>query len=379
MRLWRVSVVVSLATMIGGACGSLPGIRDDGYTDAGNDVVVEANDETDGAEPDVVRADATVDAGPRLYVVGGQDETDALRAEVFSAPILPNGGLGAWRAEGPLPGPRGLAAATTLGGSAIITGGSTGGLSTDILRATPDEAGALATYPTIGALNSERASHAMVAADGRFYVIGGASFTGSTNTIFVGSLDAGGTGTPITTTNLPLARERHGAAIAATYLVVAGGLRSDGGSTELADDVFISAIDGGMVLGFSAGPKLFAQLIDHAMVSVGPWLYTLGGETVAAEKRVTFNVVLSDGGMPNIWQQATAMPAARYDLCAVAFENAIYVVGGAAQDGGAPLGQDVFDTVWSSLANVGDGSLSAWNETLPALPAKRYHHVCFVL
>ncbi|MGB3220186.1 MAG: hypothetical protein WBD79_22550, partial [Anaerolineae bacterium] len=115
----------------------------------------------------------------------------------------------------------------------------------------------------------------------------------------------------------------------------------------------------GAIRGWTAVTSLPEALDSAAAVTVGDWLYVIGGQhgvqATASVRRARINADGSLGG----WQTITPLPVALDGHAAVAHNGRIYVMGGYQEH-----------NVYMAPANP-DGSLGAW-QTVSQLPSARY-------
>ncbi|MDB4939085.1 MAG: hypothetical protein JWP87_6057 [Labilithrix sp.] len=148
-----------------------------------------------------------------LYVFGGADSADNSTADVYRASIEPDGKLGAFVAQQPLPGGRTHPAATTYGSHIVVTGGEHF-----------DDVSVFEIDASTGTLGSPRPTlslparldhHTSVRWENHLYLIGGQRNAGaSVADVLVGDLDSDGNVTRWTeATPLPQALEYHTAVI----------------------------------------------------------------------------------------------------------------------------------------------------------------------
>lgn len=113
-----------------------------------------------------------------VYVTGGLEAAVSV-ATVFRARARPDGSLEAWSREGDLPRPRSHHASFVYEGALYVVAGLDGnpaGANTplkDILRAPIGADGSLGAWTTVATLDSAYATHAALVHDGYVYVIGG--------------------------------------------------------------------------------------------------------------------------------------------------------------------------------------------------------------
>ncbi|MFZ1405937.1 MAG: hypothetical protein WAW03_22830, partial [Anaerolineae bacterium] len=108
-------------------------------------------------------------------------------------------------------------------------------------------------------------------------------------------------------------------------------------------------------------------LKSEAAVTFGNRIYVLGGHSTVAENTAYVVNVNSDGSLGG-WRATTSLPNARFALAAAAASGAVYIIGGYNT---APL-----PGVWHALIQA-DGTLGAWIQDA-SLPAALYRHSAVV-
>jgi hypothetical protein len=108
-----------------------------------------------------------VRSGSRVYLITGA----AGATQVYQAPLLAGGGVGAWTAMSPLSPSRQSFAAAAYGGRLYASGGNAGGLQSFVKMATVQSGGSLGAWTDTMPLPEAVQSHAMAAYGGFLYVI----------------------------------------------------------------------------------------------------------------------------------------------------------------------------------------------------------------
>jgi len=264
--------------------------------------------------------------GNRLYVAGGTNYTDVY-ADVWSAPVRPDGGVGAWERMPDLPDVRAGSAGVVVGGLAVFVAGQLKDLSKvpDVFTARVKPDGTLEAWTPAPALPAGRFHHAAAVHGNAIYVTGG---QGATNTseaaVYMARVENGRLSEWREVGQMPRPRSHHASLVHDGQLYVIGGL--DGNP--------------------AAGPALYTDVRRAPIREDG----TLGP-----------------------WQLVSLMPFAYGTHSAFEHGGAMYVMGGV---------EDNFrftDRVWRAPFRP-DGRLGAWEELKPGLPATRGHvHVTPVI
>jgi hypothetical protein len=295
----------------------------------------------------------------RVFVAGGEDVAGKPTADVFSAPVLVDGTLGAWRAEASLPAPSAGVSIARAGAELLVVGGP------DVLASI---AGGDGVVHWRAVSSGAALSSAAVTTDGRsLLVLGGERGGRPTPFGLVAPLANDGVpGAFTSTVDLPSSRSHFGAArLGGTVFAVGGSSESIPTDEVLAGRV---AADGS-VAQWDTAPSLPHALSDHAVVAAGDNLLVLGGLSTLSERAV-FTAAVDDAGKLLGWTDAGAMPTAVHGHCVVASGANLFVFGGSTDDARATV--DVVTTT----VNM-DGTLSPWRKLAP-LPAARAHAGCAV-
>ncbi|MFZ2949738.1 MAG: kelch repeat-containing protein [Desulfuromonadaceae bacterium] len=180
---------------------------------------------------------------------------------------------------------------------------------------------------------------------GTLYVLGGLDGTGNaTSTVYVasissdGTLPASGTGSWTTTTQLPQPLFAAAAVIFHNRLYVVGGNNSTGAPVA---NVYSAVINSDGTLGsWQTLADLPTPLAYHQMVTVGGFLYVLGGDNAAVDPitnvaslseqdSIYFGQInLLDGSLATWTKNSSGMGKAREKFTAVAAGDAVVVTGG---------------------------------------------------
>ncbi len=325
-------------------------------------------------------------AGGRLFVAGGLAEDGAPRDEVFSAPLLDDAGVGAWETEPALPSARAGLSVVAAGGVVYALGGEAPtGLTDEVLAAAISGSGRLGPWSVVARLPEPRARGGAALFDGRLHLAGGACAGACTTARALLGAD-GGVG-PFEA--LPALSERESPAVlvAGGALHVLGGRRANGqvlseawslplgeaarwqqqprlprpvyaaSAIELDGEVWLEGgrlADGGAIADRSStrltrggldpyvgAPSLPAENEHGAMVAWNGALYSVGGapQTLGPIDAVYRAEPAPDGGLTP-WVLAGRMPRARGELGAAAWGGRLYLVAGCENAGGNCLSVD---------------------------------------
>lgn len=147
-----------------------------------------------------------------------------------------------------------------------------------------------------------------------------------------------------------------------SYLYVVGGW--DGQRRR--SDIWRAALTAdGSVIGWTKIGDYPSAVANHDAYVVGHRLYVVGGTGSAGQalSNVYFASIQANGAL-GTWTPVRDLPEGRHNHSVAAYNNRLYVVGGA-------VGSAARGTVYYAVVN-GDGSLGAWQTT--TLPSARYDH-----
>jgi hypothetical protein len=359
----------SSAAALSGACSAFDPADDDAANRPQNDPdAASSGPEGGGASIDASTGDSSTVAVQHWLVIAGGNDTYPLvpfsTNEVLAARINPDGTLGPWVAQPPLPAPRSQMASVGVGRSMYLIGGttaqntSTSGTSA-VLVADVSENGVVSewrpTTPFVQAGTSlvaatDGTNVFVVTRDGKTHVA-----TPSGN-----ELGAWQPGNPLAAGATPF---WPGFAIVGGYAYVLGGLTDN--------RVHMSTLSSGVFAPWSTARPLPFTGFGQTTAFFGDQLYVIGyaDDTEQAHAEVVRTTVNTNGALSN-WIAGPALPQARSRACTVVFGEYVYVIGGY-PGGNVPAS---YDTVYFAHANA-DGSLGGWGTTTK-LPTARHEMGC---
>jgi N-acetylneuraminic acid mutarotase len=266
-------------------------------------------------------AHAVVSDGRAIYALAGTDERGAPVREVerFDG--------SRWRSETQLPGPAlNAPAAVVLDGRIYVIGGF-GGVGNVPVATVRTYDMSTKRWNVVAPLPSPRGGHAAVVLDGRIHVLGGGN---DQRTLADHSVYDVKTNTWEELAPLPRSKGSVAAVVHRAHIYAIGGRSggSDFGDVDLYDP---------STNRWTSGPRIPPRATIGA-VSYRGTIYAFGGESQASGS--TLRTALRLSGTGKSWARAAAMPAARSFARAVAFRDAVYVVGGSpfTQTSHAPVG-----------------------------------------
>jgi MYXO-CTERM domain-containing protein len=180
-----------------------------------------------------------------LYLSGGTDDLTTM-TDVQSARILPDGSLGRWTVAGALPQPRSFHAAVVAGNRLIVAGGGPDPLTapSDTVWSAPlVEDGGLGAFALLPSLPAPLAGHSLEAYAGHLYAVGGFNDDSFKDTVSVADLAAdGGLGPWRFTSALPSPREGHVGGASHGYLFTFGGYYGGFPGSAYLDEVLAAKV-----------------------------------------------------------------------------------------------------------------------------------------
>jgi len=295
------------------------------------------------------------DANPLVY--GGTLWMGVAGNQLVGAALMPSGSMEAWATFGSAasaPYGRQLAG---WNGRLYLAGGSDIPKSIDVSRAPLTQVAAttapITTWSSTGTLPSARSGLGLLSSGRGTLIAAGGYGASPTAEVKVASISAAGTpGAFGGTATLGTARYWHASAVANGFLYVLGGF--DGSFLTSVEYAPISAT--GTVGTFQTTQALPAARKLFGAVAVRNFLYVLGGElgTGLATDEV-WRAAINANGTLGTWTTTTAFTGVRQGHAAVAYRNAIFVLGG--YDGSNPRA-DVQVGVPAA-----DGSIASWTPT----------------
>lgn len=303
---------------------------------------------------------AAVLLGDRLAVLGGSAQVMPTRvdlSDVVSAEFLPGGRLGPWRAERPLPRPRGSASAVATRQALVVLGGFDG--LGEVWFAPVQAGGSLGDWRRLATMPAETGAAAAVTFGRWAAVLGGRSPSSApTPRLQLFALDDGAALSAFAPRSPADTGLQSGAAVAArSTLFLIGG--TEGGTVVSGVRRWAIAPGGLTPLPFTTLPR---ALTDVAAVFRDTELYVIGGRDDGGvpSDEVLASTVTENGGL-SAWTVRARLPTARARVGATVEGDQLVVVGG---DDGA-LSADVL-----TAAFLADGGLGAFVRA-GALPSAR--------
>jgi N-acetylneuraminic acid mutarotase len=266
-------------------------------------------------------------AGSALYAIGGYSATTPL-GSVDKATIAADGSLSPFApvAGVSLVTPRKLASSVVIGNQLYVIGGqdTSNAALGSLERATIGSDGTLSTFSTVAGvvLVAPRLGHTSVVIGSSLFVIGGTANASVERATIAGdgSLAAFATVAGVALTTV---RGQASCALAGTTLYVLGGYGTSGPLASIEQATIHS--DGSLgSFSIDTSSNLVEPLYRHASITVGDELYVFGGTNSGAVEHAT----ISPRGSLATFTTLAGANLIRFDSSVVSAGNFVYVVGG---------------------------------------------------
>lgn len=330
---------------------------------------------------------AMVASGNTIYFIGGNDTSGTMYNTVLRATAQSDGSLSAMSTDTPLPATRSPTndGAFVYRGYLYVLGGLTSsGVTQDVLYAPLNANGTVGKWATTTQFTAPtRAWHSTGVYNGYMYVVGGDSGWQPSGAILYNDIqyskisDAGATTAFATSGNtFPATRRGAQTVVYNGYLYVMGG---DNGGTPVNTIYYASIGADGTIGSFTTATNPFTTVRTYfAAVAHNGYMYVIGGCssaysscTAAANNLNTIyrSPLNASTGAPGAWinTNTTVLPAARYGISAVVYNNYLYVMGGL---NGSTFSNAIYFHAIDPGGSTSDGRLSgAWTTSSRTLPA----------
>ena len=243
----------------------------------------------------------------RIYLLGGHNGTSHV-ATVYSAPLNPDGSIGTWVVDTPLP--------------------------------------------------AERSSSQAIVTKNRVYLIGGQSASGYSTVVYTASIDSDGfIGAWTTGPSLPVGLSASEAFVTKNRVYLVGGVS---GTSTFRKLVYTATFDANGVISSWASAPAFPVDIGYGQAIVTRnRVYMLGGSSAYETYNTIYNATINSDGTIGTWTLAGTLPYRFGFAQTVVTENRVYLMAGRE-------GWTYKNNVFSAPVNV-DGTLGTWTDNT-ALP-----------
>ncbi len=312
-----------------------------------------------------------------IYIIGGNSTAGVINNQTLRANINTDGSLSSLINETNLPANR---SPTTNGafiynGYIYVTGGLTGsGVMGDVLYAPINANRSVGAWASTTSFTApSRAWHGAAAYNGYMYVVGGDNGADSAfySDVQYSKIDSPGATTAFTASGNTFSTTRRGSqtVVYNGYIYVMGG---DNGGTPV-NTVSYAPINADGTIGTFADTTGFTTNRTYfAAVAANGFMYVIGGCSntytncgSSGALSTVYRGTIASNGTIDSWTDTNinSLPAARYGLAAVVYNNAIYAMGG--------LSNGTFsNAVYSHPINTSNGTLSgSWTTDSVTLPS----------
>jgi len=282
-------------------------------------------------------AAAVVQAGGKLYVIGGVDGRKFINTSEYTT-IQPDGSLAPWQKGPSLNEDRGYFGVTEYNGYVYAVGGGNGEHGHNLLRSVerakllPD--GGLSAWQTeTTQLNLPRRCAKVIVMNGYLYAFGGFSGTllDSMERARInpdGSLAAW----ELLPETFTMPRYIHAMAHQDNVLYAIGG-HADKGGTGIAAVEYSELKTGGVLAKWRTSAALKNGRYGLSAIANGGYVYAIGGLSGADFfDAIERSPIKADGSLGE-WQTITALPAPFADIGVASYRDWIYIIGGTNRDG----------------------------------------------
>ena len=227
--------------------------------------------------------------------------------------------------------------------------------------------GGLSAWQTTTALPDPLYLHAVTASDTHLYVIGGWDGNRNRNEVYRAAFQADGKlGGWQQLGDFPRIVDLHDAVIVNNRIYVSGGY--DAGSVY--QDVYVAAIQSNGLGPWTRTTDMPQGRYRHVMLAYNDYIYVIGGATYSLSNEAetahadVFYAKVNSNGTVGAWQTATELPAPRFYHGAVIYDDRILVLGGTNER------SQLFASA-ISIPIQSNGTLGAWNSE-PNMPEGLY-------
>ena len=286
----------------------------------------------------------------RVYLLGGIIN-GVYSSAVYTAPINPDGTLGSWVIDTPLPGTITNSQAIITNNRVYLLGGATnnGAYSSSVYTASINIDGTLSTW-TINAPLPVTISHSQaIVTNNRVYLLGG--YINGVDSVYTTIINPDGTlGAWVTDTPLPNNIKMSQAIVTNNRVYLIGGNFYKSGASI----VYTATINPDGTLGAWVIDTPLPVVISHSQAVVtSNRVYLLGGHINNTQSNAIYTAPINTDGTLGTWvADISIIPNAIYNSQAIVTNNRVYLIGG--------FNKTVyFSTVYTAPINP-DGTLGGW-------------------
>jgi len=321
----------------------------------------------------------------RVYLLGGRlNNTSTSTSTIYTAPINPNGTLGAWAAGAPLPVVISHSQAIVTNNRIYLLGGWNGGTSLNTVYTAPINAnGTLGAWVTGAPLPIVIYAAQTIVTNNRVYLLGGRNDVTYLSTVYTAPINANGTlGAWVNSTPLPGAIAYSQAIVTNNRVYLLGGVTNNG---VFSSTVYTASINiDGTLSTWTINAPLPVTISHSQAIVTNNRVYLLGGYNNSGDLSAVYTAPINADGTLGAWVINTSiLPTTLSATQAIITSSRVYLLGG--YDGTISL-NTVYSTPFSGGLNnyLNPISINATTFALPdytimdtASSPKSYHYIKF--
>ena len=296
----------------------------------------------------------------RVYLLGGW--LNNTTSTVYTAPINPNGTLGAWVTSTPLPIALWGAQAIVTNNRVYLLGGIINGVYSSAVYTAPiNPDGTLGSWvidtPLPGTITNSQA----IITNNRVYLLGGIINGVFSSAVYTAPINPDGTlGTWVTDTPLPGVIVYSQAIVTNNRVYLLGGVTNNG---VFSSTVYTASINiDGTLSTWTINAPLPVTISHSQAIVTNNRVYLLGGSNNSGHSSAVYTAPINPDGTIGTWVIDTPLPVTIINSQAIVTNNRVYLLGGT-------INSYSSTTVYTAPINP-DGTLGAWvtNTPLPGMP-----------
>ena len=276
--------------------------------------------------PATVYASQAIVTQNRAYLLGGTINGTP-SADVYTAPINPDGTLGAWTTAASLPDTLVYSQAIVTKTQVYLLGGHTGSGSSSATYTAPiNPDGTLGAWTTGTSLPAVVHLSQAIVTKNRVYLLGGNINGWSSAATYTAPINPDGTlGAWTTAASLPDTLVYSQAIVTKTQVYLLGGNNSGGRSS----DTYTAPINPDGTLGaWTTGASLPDTVYLSQAIVTKTQVHLLGGYDSGGNSATTYTAPINPDGTLGAWTTSTSLPAAVYHSQAIVTKNHVHLLGG---------------------------------------------------
>ena len=267
----------------------------------------------------------------RVYLLGGFTD-DAYSATVYTAPINPDGTLGTWTTSNSLPGTVAHSQAIVTKNRVYLLGGFTGNaFSATVYTAPINPDGTLGAWTTGASLPDDVYHSQAIVTKTQVYLLGGNTYGVSSSTVYTAPINPDGTlGAWTTSNSLPETVANSQTFVTKNRVYLFGGYDGNG---LYSTTTYTAPINPDGTLGtWTTTTSLPVTVADSQAIVTKNRVYLLGGIIDDAYSATVHTAPINPDGTLGDWTISTSLPATVYRSQAIVTKNRVHLLGGYVND-----------------------------------------------